>query len=1338
MDQKEYFIGIDAGTSSVGWAVTDPTYHMIKKNGKALWGVRLFEKASTAEKRRMARSARRSRDRKVFRLKLLRELFAEEISKVDPAFYLRLDESKYWTGEKKVDTKYCLFSDPQFNDRDYHAKYPTIYHLRDDLMKSDVPHDIRLVYLAVAHIIKHRGHFFLQMAEDASQPDFTSCWTTLVEDLETIIGVHISCGDIDKLQQILCKKMPVREKQKELKKLIVVSDAPDMPKFTCIPDLLSGKTCDVSKPFGISLEAEKKNALKISLAGEDLSDEEKTETYRQYLEEKMQILEDLKVLYDWGVLVNILHSSASISEAKVKSYDKHKSDLKKLQELIRREYKDRYAEVFRQNRKNLDNYSAYTGHCKGVNELYRCNQEAFYKYLQKLLKSSDSADAKEILGEIELGTFLPMQRTNENSVIPYQMNLQELKKILNHAAGYLPFLNEKDDTGLSVCEKVESLLTFRVPYYVGPLDNHMAKEGSHWAVKKHPEQRVYPWNFEKVVDLEKSAEGFMKKLTNTCTYLIGESVLPKDSVIYGQFMVLDELNNVTIYGHRLPVDVKQKIFLELFCGQNRVTRKMLLGFLRKEGLIQKGEEEAVGGFDGDFKASLKVWNRLRVIFGEDLPDTEQMDEMILSVLLLKQEPEMLKKRITRLNPSITQPQLKSVCRLPCSGWGRLSKKFLTELKADVPQYGGSNWSILDALWNTDCNLMQLLSGDMPYRALIEEYNREFMDEVKLDYNAISNLSAPPAVRRTVWQTLRIVQEITHIMGGAPKKIFVEMARGSTGSGRTVSRKKQLSDCYQKMGEEGADWCEELDRYEDPNLRLDKLYLYFTQMGRCMYTGEAIDLNALLNDVGNQIYDIDHIYPKSKVKDDSLDNRVLVKKTVNADKSNDYPIKSEIRQAQRSWWMKLRKCGLISEIKLDRLTRGTEFTESELAGFISRQLVETRQSTKLMAEILGKALPESRIVYVKAGNVSSFRQEYKIVKVRDLNDLHHAKDAYLNIVVGNVYDVKFTTNPIRFIRSGEQYSMKTDVLFGHTVKRGGRIAWQPEYLPEVQKTCRRNNIMVTRMAVRRNSGQNGGLYDQNPVRGGTIPLKGDPRMQNTERYGGYNKDTGTYMFLVEHGEAGKRVRSIEPLYLRYAQRVQDDPEYLAVYCTEQLGLMNPKIIVPEIKFNTLLEINGFQFWMTGRTGTQQITGVQTFQLLLPETDEIYLKKVLKGCQKVTSAKGQIELDEKADRVTREENEALYDVLLEKMQLPIYQSRPAKQVKTVSEGKKYFDQMTLTEQCFTLLNILQLFRGNGQANLTGIGGSKAAGALALNKKIGDNFKIIYQSVTGFYSREETFST
>lgn len=1338
MEQKNYYIGIDAGTSSVGWAVTDPEYNIIKKNGKALWGSRLFEEASTAEKRRMARSARRGGDRRAFRQALLRELFAEEIFKVDPAFYLRLDESKFWEEDKKVPSRYCLFNDPQFNDRDYHAAYPTIYHLRRELMHSRDPHDIRLVYLAIAHLIKHRGHFFMQMSVSDSRPDFMLNWNSFTEHTRDLMDLNVSCEDLEALQTVLKEKMPVREKQKKLKSLIAVSGEPEAPAFTCIYDLLSGKTCDVSKSFGIRLEGDEKNALKLSLTGEDLDDEEKIMTYHSYLEDQFQILLDLKDIYDWGVLISILHGAATISEGKTASYEKHERDLKKLQKLLKAEFRDQYNECFRHVRKGLNNYCAYTGHFDRRNERYkkeafRCSRDDFYGYLKKLLKSSQSKAAQEILQEIELGSFLPLQHDKENSVIPYQMNLHELQMILDHASGYLPFLNVEDEEGLSVRAKVESLLTFRVPYYVGPLDSANAKAGTHWAVKKQPETRVLPWNFDTVVDKEASAEAFMEQLTNTCTYLLGESVLPKDSIAYSHFMALNELNNVTVHGRKLPVEIKQKAFSELFARRPQVRRKNLEVFLRTEGLLQKGEEDAIGGVDGDFKTSLKIEQKLRAIFVDDLPDVRQMEKMILSVLLLKQEPDMLRSRIRRLVPDITDSQLKRVCKLPCSGWGRFSGKFLEGLQAVVPEAGDQPVCILDALWKTQNNLMQLLSNAMPYQALIEQCNAELFEDARLNYQTVEKLSAPPAVRRTVWQTLKIVEEVTHIMGGAPKKIFVEMAKGPSGTGRTLSRKYQLMSCYQSMKEEGSLWVQKLDAYDDSRLRQDKLYLYFTQMGRCMYTGEAIDLQALLNDGGNQIFDIDHIYPRSKVKDDSLDNRVLVYKKANQEKSDKYPLAPETRKIQTGFWKLLYDHNLISKVKLERLTRATGFTEEELTGFISRQLVETRQSTKLLAQILNQALPDSRIVYVKAGNVSDFRQCFDLVKVRDLNDLHHAKDAYLNIVVGNVYDVKFTADPRSFLRSGEQYSMKTEVLFARTVKRGNQTAWQKESIETVKHNYRKNHIMVTRMALRRNSGQNGGFYDQNAVRGGSIPLKGDPRMANTQRYGGYNGDTGAYMFLAEHGKVKKRIRSLEPMYLRYAGLAERDPSYLETYCRTVLGLEEPRIIIPEIQYNTLMETKGFRFWLTGRSGGN-VLGIQSFQLVLPAEEERYLKKILKVCQRLKDSRAELNITEENNHVNGRDNLHIYEMLLAKMKIPTYSGRPASQIKVVEEGKKEFIKLPLDRQCTALWNLLSLFRGNGQADLTDIQGSKGVGKLQINKKTSEDFKIIYQSVTGFYSHED----
>ncbi len=128
---KEYYIGLDIGTASVGWAVTDESYNIPKFNGKKMWGVRLFDDAKTAEERRTQRGSRRRLNRRKERINLLQDLFATEISKVDPNFFLRLDNSDLYREDKdeKLKSKYTLFNDKDFKDRDYHKKYPTIHHL---------------------------------------------------------------------------------------------------------------------------------------------------------------------------------------------------------------------------------------------------------------------------------------------------------------------------------------------------------------------------------------------------------------------------------------------------------------------------------------------------------------------------------------------------------------------------------------------------------------------------------------------------------------------------------------------------------------------------------------------------------------------------------------------------------------------------------------------------------------------------------------------------------------------------------------------------------------------------------------------------------------------------------------------------------------------------------------------------------------------------------------------------------------------------------------------------------------------------------------------------------
>ena len=72
---QKYYLGLDMGTSSLGWAVTDSEYHLLRAKGKDLWGVRLFPEAEASAGRRANRVSRRRLQREKARIGFVREVF---------------------------------------------------------------------------------------------------------------------------------------------------------------------------------------------------------------------------------------------------------------------------------------------------------------------------------------------------------------------------------------------------------------------------------------------------------------------------------------------------------------------------------------------------------------------------------------------------------------------------------------------------------------------------------------------------------------------------------------------------------------------------------------------------------------------------------------------------------------------------------------------------------------------------------------------------------------------------------------------------------------------------------------------------------------------------------------------------------------------------------------------------------------------------------------------------------------------------------------------------------------------------------------------------------------
>lgn len=1362
---KEYYLGLDMGTSSVGWAVTNSEYKLLRAKGKDLWGVRLFEEAETSAERRTYRISRRRRQREKIRMGMLRELFGAEIEKIDSGFYARLDDSKYYKEDRADGNRqpFALFADNGYTDKEYYEAYPTIFHLRKELLESKQSHDIRLVYLAIANLYKRRGHFLnTSLSEESDSETLENAYKELCEKLLEF--------DINFLQQIDIVEFENRLGEKGVTRKKVVENIAELleikktEKKKCqILNLMCGMTIKLVDLFGEEVIGEEYKKLSVGFRNSNY--EEASAEIREVIgEDNFELISLVKVIHDKGLLSNIMKGHEFLSQARVALYEEHKADLQRLKAVLKRYDMAAYNAMFRIMEEGT--YSAYVGSVNGSKKIRRCskgrNKEDLYKNIRKVLKEfpQDDTDVAYILEKMDADSFLPKQLTSDNGVIPNQLHVQELRGILKNAEEYHSFLKVKDDSGLSVSEKIVEIYKFQIPYYVGPLGQaYKDKKGYHvWSERKE-DGKICPWNFEEKIDIEASAQKFIERMVRHCTYLSGKYVLPKTSLLYERFQVLNELNNLKIYGEKPSVEVKQEIYRELFSKGKKVSLHRLMGYLELNGHIKQGDKEAISGIDGGFQSSLTTVGKFYGLFGDEVYADEKqklIEDIVFWGTIYGNDKKFLKSRIIKkYEECLSEQELKRILGFKFEGWGRLSGEFL-EMEGASKQDGEIR-SLIRTLWETNDNLMEILSDRYTYKETLEEQmsglEKPLTEWSIEDLNELY-LSAP--VKRMVWQTLSIVKELEETIGESPKRIFVEMTRKREEKGkRSISRKQKLMDLYKSIGKEANDWRKEIEAKDEAYFKPRKLYLYYLQMGKCMYTGEPIDFSELMS--SNSKYDIDHIYPRHFIKDDSLENNlVLVNKGDNARKSDNYPLDTSVREKQSTYWKFLRDKNFISPEKYHRLTRNTTFTEEEKAAFISRQIVETGQGTKAITRIFKQAFPNTEIVFSKASEVSDFRKKYELYKVRSVNNYHHAHDAYLNIVVGNTYFVKFTKNPANFIREGakhpekEDYKYNMDKIFDWNVRRNEEIAWKASKkndegtIKQVRAVVEKNSPLVTRRCAEYHGGitRKATIWSAETARKNPhayIPVKmNDERMQDVTKYGGLTAVAASGYSLVEYTVKGERVRSLEaiPVYLGRVDEIEDG--ILIAYLKKQLQIENKKKKVENVRIcrkfipsGSLIKYNGFYYYLGGKS-KEYIEVRGAVELCLSSKDMYYIKKL----EKAFRANYLEEKDKNGNVIiTKDRNVELFKLLKEKYSSSIYKNQIGVVGKLLRNEKDVFQELLKEEQIIILLQLIKNIRTSEIVDLRLIGGAEKSGKNMITKKITNAKEVILitQSVTGLYQAE-----
>lgn len=1395
--RQPYYIGLDCGTSSVGWAVANAEYQLLRAKGKTLWGEHLFDEAKTAAKRRSHRVERRRGERAKARLKLLRLIFQDEIFRIDREFYKRLRESFYYEEDKQLrhPSRNTLFYGSNYTDKDFHKAYPTIWHLRQAIIHADPDQhfDIRLYFLAIQHILKHRGHFLIEGNIGAHGVDFAPVYDNFADIVENQYGISMVPDAASEVERILLDRTTDKRGKKKALKEVMFREGDeleeDRPKaLDNLAGLIVGSSTDLCAITGV--EGEEK--VKIDISG-DLDEKLIPDVSEKLGSEHVEFITAAKRVYECVLLKELQKGHEYITDAMVANYDQHAADLAAIKAVFR-SHPEIYHELFKSEEYNKKpSYNAYIGKAyeadsKGRRKYHTATQVDFNKVVEEELRKIGYEG--ELLERAAQRELLPKQRGQAKGTIPQQLHHKELLLILEKLGhDYPSFVAEVpgEDTSFNTkLKKLAKIHDFRIPYYCGPLVSEKKSLFS-WA-EQEIDELVRPWNFQYLVkinkiDLDARATKFITRMTNDCSWLLGEPVLPKESLIYQRYMVLNELNNLRVNDERLDVKTKQRIFEAAFLSGAISSSITLSGFqkwLKNNGFI--GSDDILSGTSKEkYLPRLTTHHVLVKILGADYAkhySVEELEEVIQAATVLGQERKMLATRIQKLLSCDEQTARTLAQKLRCKDWGRLSGRLLNGLTAKVD---GVDMTILDALWCTQHNFMELLGGEFVFGKAIETVNHSSSQEQtphQISFRDVESLYCSPSVKRSVWRAIQIVNELAKVLGRPAEKVFLEVTRGQddkearrTADRYSMSRRQQLEEGIRAIKPENIDsLLDELEGLENRQLLRKQIYLYFTQMGRCAYTGEKIRLKDILKNSLN--YDVDHIYPRSLTKDDSLTrNLVLVKATENREKSSEYPLKEGIRNSMRNTWLAWRRAGLITKEKYDRLIRPEPLTADELAGFIARQIVETSQTVIAVRELLHRAYPKTRIVLVKAKQVSELRKHLgydrradkngnpawkglpEFIKVRDLNDHHHAKDAYLNIVVGNVMQETFTDTPYQYIKQKQEkngvqdpkYTVATHRIFRDTYEyhgKEGRITHWPlvqawsysDSIEQLSRTMRRNDVICTRMSRL----ENGELYDLTLVgksekTDGILPIKQNGRL-DPKKYGGYNSVKGAFFVLIEQaGKKGALERRLVQVPIMHAKRPE---QYLA----EQYP--GSQLVLGPVKIGSSLLINGIPMTLAGRT-KQQLILYHAIQLFLPPEQAAYLKHVIKVTERMRKEKDHFKLDPERDKVDQTQNQALFDELYNKLKM-VYREVPGytMAISKLSQSHDKFAELNIEKQCSFLVELLKVMSANAQrGDLTAvIKKTSEVGKSTISNEISKlaSCILIHRSITGLYEERIDLKT
>ena len=142
--------------------------------------------------------------------------------------------------------------------------------------------------------------------------------------------------------------------------------------------------------------------------------------------------------------------------------------------------------------------------------------------------------------------------------------------------------------------------------------------------------------------------------------------------------------------------------------------------------------------DGDFKSSLTAYHDFKEKLTNLSLNQAEKECIILNVTLFGDDKAILKQRLKKLFPELTEKQRDSISKTAVSWLGKTLKSVFGR-DGSTGTGNGRGMVYIRALWETNDNLMQLLSEKYLFASAIEEKNGNEQKKRDISYELVEEL-----------------------------------------------------------------------------------------------------------------------------------------------------------------------------------------------------------------------------------------------------------------------------------------------------------------------------------------------------------------------------------------------------------------------------------------------------------------------------------------------------------------------------------------------------------------------------------------------------------------------